>query len=204
MPKLYLFVVCLLMATGLLTGCRRKEAEASLPRVEGKTVVMIIAARNFRDEELQKPKEILENQGAKVTLASSTLDVATGMLGAKVTPHILVKDIKVEDYDAIVFVGGIGAAEYWEDPVAHRIAKEAAEKGKLICAICIAPVTLANAGVLSGRRATVFPSEAAKLKAKGANYTGARVEQDGNIITASGPEAAREFGEAIVRTLAKR
>lgn len=165
---------------------------------------MIVAARNFRDEEFQRPKEILESQGAKVTIASSTLDLATGMLGARVKPDVLVKDIKVEDYDAIVFVGGVGAAEYWEDPVAHRIAREAVEKGKILCAICIAPVTLANAGVLSGKKVTVFGAEAEKLKAKGAKYTGAKVEQDGNIITASGPEAAKEFGEAIVRALAKR
>jgi protease I len=65
-------------------------------------------------------------------------------------------------------------------------------------------VTLANAGVLSGRRATVFSSEAGKLKAKGAEYTGAKVERDGKIITGSGPEAAEEFGRAIVKALAER
>ncbi|MEM3433363.1 MAG: DJ-1/PfpI family protein [Candidatus Hadarchaeum sp.] len=205
MNKLFFSIIfCFLTIAGLLTGCRKREAEAVLPRVDGKKVVMIVAARNFRDEEFQRPKEILESQGAKVTIASSTLDLATGMLGARVKPDVLVKDIKVEDYDAIVFVGGVGAAEYWEDPVAHRIAREAVEKGKILCAICIAPVTLANAGVLSGKKATVFGAEAEKLKAKGAKYTGAKVEQDGNIITASGPEAAKEFGEAIVRALAKR
>lgn len=202
MIRLYLVALCLILV-GLLASCQKKEAEMALPRVDGKRVIMIIATRDFRDEELQRPKEILESQGAKVTIASSSTALATGMFGAKAKPDILVKDIRVEDYDAIVFVGGSGASQYWEDPIAHEIAREAVEKGKLLCAICIAPVTLANAGVLSGKRATVFGSEAGRLKAKGANYTGARVEQDGRIITASGPEAAKEFGEAIVRALAK-
>lgn len=59
---------------------------------------MIVAARNFRDEEFQRPKEIWESQGAKVTIASSTLDLATGMLGARVKPDVLVKDIKANGY----------------------------------------------------------------------------------------------------------
>jgi len=199
---------------GSLTGCQKREGREvevtkseseseGLPEVKGKKVVMIIAARNFRDEELRLPREILEGQGAEVTLASTTLDEAVGMFGAKAKPDILLRDVKVEDYDAIIFVGGSGASRYWNDPTAHEIAREAVEQGKVLGAICIAPVTLANAGVLSGKRATIFGSEAGKLKAKGAEYTGAKVERDGKIITGSGPEAAEEFGRAIVKALAE-
>lgn len=68
-------------------------------------------------------------------------------------------------------------------------------------AICIAPVTLANAGILEGKRTTAFPSVESDLKARGANYTGNPVERDGKIITGSGPEAATEFGKTIVAAL---
>jgi len=70
-----------------------------------------------------------------------------------------------------------------------------------VAAICISPVTLARAGILKNRRATVFPTEAEELKKEGAIYTGAPVEEDGRIITASGPEAAGEFGERIASVL---
>lgn len=164
-------------------------------------VVMIIASQRFRDEELLKPKRVLEEQGIKVTIASSSLETAVGMLGAKVKPDILLKDARVEDYDAIIFVGGIGAQEYWNDVLAHSIARKAVESKKLLGAICIAPVTLANAGLLAGRKATVFSSEVSKIKAKGANYTGAGVEIDGRIITADGPSSAEKFGAAIANAL---
>jgi protease I len=95
----------------------------------------------------------------------------------------------------------MGATEYWNDSQAIAIAKSAAGKGKLLGAICIAPVTLANAGLLEGKKATVWESEVDKLKAKGAKYTGAAVEVDGNVITANGPEAAAGFGSAIVVAL---
>ncbi len=172
-----------------------------MTKLTEKKAVMIIAERNFRDEELLKPKEILEKRGVKVTVASTSLNVAKGMLGARVKPDILVKEIKVDDYDAIIFVGGSGASQYWNDPLAHNITKEAVKKNKILCAICIAPVTLANAGVLSGKKATVWPSEKGKLEAKGASYTGNPVQVEGKIITAEGPQAAEEFGRSIVEAL---
>ncbi|MBI5253377.1 MAG: DJ-1/PfpI family protein [Euryarchaeota archaeon] len=164
-------------------------------------VVMIIASQRFRDEELLKPKRVLEEQGVKVTIASSSLETAVGVLGAKVKPDILLRDVKVEDYDAVIFVGGTGAQEYWNDSLAHSIARKAGESKKLLGAICIAPVTLANAGLLAGRKATVFSSEVSKIKAKGANYTGTGVEIDGRIITADGPGSAEKFGAAIANAL---
>ncbi len=166
-----------------------------------KKVLMIIAERNFRDEELLKPRTILEDRGVEVRIASTTLQNVTGMLGATVKPDILLSDVKVQDYDAITFVGGSGASQYWNDPLAHSIAQASVERGKILCAICIAPVTLANAGVLSGKRATVFSSEKNKLEAKGVIYTGKPVQVEGKIITGEGPQAAEQFGEAIIRAL---
>jgi len=173
-----------------------------MEELTGKKVVMIIAEKNFRDEELLEPKKILEEEGASVTVASTTLRTATGMFGAKAKPDILVSELKVDEYDAIIFVGGAGASQYWNDSTAHSITREAVQKNKILCAICIAPVTLANAGVLSGKKATVWESEKGKLEAKGASYTGKPVEIAGKIITANGPQAAEEFGTTIARALA--
>jgi protease I len=169
--------------------------------VNMKKVVMIIAQNGFRDEELILPKEILEKAGIEVKIASKTLMQAEGMLGAKVKPDIMTSDIHASNFDAIIFVGGVGASEYWNDVASHTLIKQALGLNRIVAAICIAPVTLANAGVLKGRRATVWESEAGQLKAKGVNYTGKPVEKDGNIITASGPLAASEFGEEILKAL---
>jgi protease I len=169
-----------------------------------KKAVMVIAHDGFRDEELFTPKEILEKNSIEVKVASTDLSPAKGMLGAKVNPDMLVSDINVMDFDAIVFIGGIGANQYWDDPTAQQLAEDFFSTGRVVAAICIAPVTLANAGILKGKRATVWSSEAGQLTAAQANYTGRPVEKDGNIITASGPQAAREFGEDLLRALSKR
>jgi protease I len=167
----------------------------------GKKVVLVIAHENFRDEELAEPMDVLESAGVEVTIASSSLETAKGKLGAMVVPDMLIEDISMSDFDAVAFIGGAGSSEYFESPVAHSVAREAAHSGKLVAAICIAPSTLANAGLLEGKKATSYSSEEGNLKSKGAAFTGAGVEVDGNIITADGPSSASEFGRAILRAL---
>ncbi|MGQ9631295.1 MAG: DJ-1/PfpI family protein [bacterium] len=194
-PALILSILALLIGQTILVGGQ--------PKLQGKKILMIIARNGFRDEEYQIPREILEGEGASITVASSSLNPAKGMLGSVVKPDIPIDDVDAADYDALIFVGGVGASEYWESERAHSIAKEALDSGKVVCAICIAPVTLAKAGILKGRRATVWWSEGGRLKSLGAIYTGRPVERDGKIITANGPGAAGEFAEAITKALSE-
>src|SRR4030042_1829030 len=113
---------------------------AELPNLEGDRVVMVIAHSDFRDEELLKPKALLERAGARVTVASSSLEPATGTLGAEVTPDLLLKDVDAGEYEAVVFIGGPGAKEYWDNGTAHALARAGVEQGKVVAAICTAPV----------------------------------------------------------------
>lgn len=178
-------------------GVKEKE----VVDLKGKKVLMIIASSNFRDEEYLIPHKILKSYGVDVVTAASSLEISCGMLGVKVKPDILLAKAKVDDYDAVVFVGGNGSSEYWNDKIAHNIAQMAVAQNKVLAAICIAPITLANADVLIGKRATVFFTEAKRLKEKVANYTGVDVEIDGNIITADGPQSAEKFAQAIIKLL---
>lgn len=187
-----LFIVMVLMLGISLTFAQEPMA---------KKAVFIIAQENFQDDEFGQPLAIFKGQGIDVTVASTTLNEVTGMNGAKTTPQMLLKDVKVDDYDAVVFIGGSGAAQYIDDPLAHKIAQEAIAKNKILGGICLAPRILASAGVLKDKNATVYPTEGDKLKEYGVNYTAKPVEKDGNIITADGPGSASEFGTVLVQTL---
>ena len=76
---------------------------------------MVIAEQQFRDEEYQVPKDILTAAGIEVVTASTTTEEAVGKLGLKVRPDLLVSDIKPDDYGVLVFVGGGGSAQYFDD-----------------------------------------------------------------------------------------
>jgi len=180
-----------------------QDQQKNTGKLTGKKIVMIIAARMFESSEFKEPKDIFEREGAKIIVASSTLADANsgGFPDLIVKPDILINDVQVKDYDAVVFIGGWGCNEYVDNPIIHKIAKQAVEQGKILAAIELAPNILANAGVLKGKKATA--SRSYILKEKGAIYTGNPVERDGNIITGSGPNAATEFGQAIASALSE-
>jgi len=191
-----------------LGGCVQQIQDLNIEKsniMDGKKVLMIVAPENFRDEEYMEPRNIFENDGLEVIVASKEVQEAKGMFGTTIKIDLDIEDVNVEDYDTVVFVGGSGSSVYYNDSIVLNIAREAYNKGKIIGAICIAPGILAKAGILEGKKATIWDSgnrEFIKiLEESGAIYTGADVEQDGNIITANGPHAAQEFGEKIVQSL---
>lgn len=199
-----LYIICVGYPAGQAVpegGEEEKEARKT-ERPKAKRAVLITARENFRDEELFETKRVLDAAGVETVIASSRIGAIRGMLGNIAEAVILVNQVRVDDYDAIIFIGGSGAAEYFDSPVALGIAREAAHKRKVLAAICIAPTVLANAGVLNGVRVTSFLSERDKLVQAGALYTGVPVERDRFIITGSGPMAAVPFGQAIADALA--
>ena len=164
-------------------------------------VVMVIAPEIFRDEEYAEPKNVLESRGAHVVTASLTPGECIGKLGMRAVAELSVAQAARAEWDAVVFVGGAGAAVFFDDENAHDLARAALRGGHVLSAICIAPSTLAHAGLLEGVSATAFPSQEQDLRSHGARWTGDAVACDGSIVTANGPEAATEFGETIAEML---
>jgi len=167
----------------------------------GRKILLIVASQGFRDEEYSQPKEIFETAGFEVQTASSKVGEIIGKLNGRAEAEMQLKDVDPSQFEAIVFVGGPGAVEYFHSPTALGLAKTAFEQNKVVAAICIAPSILANAQILKGKQATAFPTEAENLRQAGALYLKQPVVVDGRIVTASGPEAASEFAQKIVQLL---
>ena len=115
------------------------------------------------------------------------------------------KLVLIINYDAIVIIGGPGAPGLGNLPEFNNLLKTAYDDEKIIAAICCAPMLLAKAGILTGKKATVFPdSEAVKaFKDFKVHYLHQDVVVDRNIITGNGQSAAKKFGEMIVELLVK-
>ncbi|HED24551.1 MAG TPA: DJ-1/PfpI family protein [Firmicutes bacterium] len=187
----------------LSTGCGSEDndREEVTDLLTGKKILMVIAPGKFRDEELLIPREIFEWQGAEVTLTATAGGEFKGMFGALAEVELPLSEIKPADYDAVIFVGGSGAQQYWDDPAVHTVAREFQKESKIIGAICIAPVILERAGLLEGRKVAVFHSAAPEIKT--GRVTTERIEVDGNIVTGNGPDSAEDFAGAVVNLLKK-
>ena len=164
-------------------------------------IVMVVAQREFRDEELIDPSRALEAAGHTVVVASQVAGLCTGVHGSTVLATLGLEEIRPGRFDGVVFVGGPGARSLFDDPAAHRLAVEAVQGNKLLGAICLAPVILARAGVLTERRATVFSSEVEELVRHQAKPQRQGVVVDGKLVTAAGPSYAKEFGASLVEVL---
>ncbi|MFA6410435.1 MAG: DJ-1/PfpI family protein [Candidatus Buchananbacteria bacterium] len=166
-----------------------------------KKAVFIIAQKDFRDEEILQPQNILIARGIETKVAAKTKNKAVGKLGTEIQPDLALAEVNEKDFDAIIFVGGPGATEYVDDETAWLLINNFKLGGKIIGAICLAPLILANAGVLISKTVTGTPSIEADLRNKGSEYTGMQVEVDGKIVTAKDPTAAKEFGEKLAYLL---
>jgi len=167
---------------------------------------MIIAPKDFRDEEYQEPRAVLERKDVEVVIASTVAETARGMFGLQVTPDTTIDEVNPAEFDAVVVVGGSGSQTYlWNNLKVHQIVQTLHQKGGLVAAICISPVVLAKAGLLKGKKATVYRTATTidELKKGGAVISHDPVVVDGKIITGRGPEAAGEFGEKIAESLAR-
>jgi len=169
-----------------------------------KRVLMIIAHSNFRDEELFVTKGVLESCGALVDVVSNEAGVAKGMLGRTYRVERTYDEVNWDRYAAVVLVGGSGATVFWNDSRLQELIRWAYNRGKIVAAICLSPITLARAGVLKGKKATCWMSVGSMLSRYGAIYTGDDVVVSGRVVTAAGPFAADRFGRAICRLLGYR
>jgi protease I len=151
-----------------------------MKNLENKKIAMIIAFKDFRDD--------------------------VGSFGATANVDILIKNLDVKNFEIVLFIGGEGMVKHIDDANFHRVVRDIARARKILGAICVAPCVLAKAGVLANKRATVWHSEINKttikiLQDNGAIFIDEPVVVDGNIITANGPEAAKEFAERLTEML---
>ena len=166
-------------------------------------ILLLISQRNFNDTEFSVTKKTLEQQGVQVTVSSITTDDATGMEGMKVSPEKALREANPNEYDGMVIIGGSGSPKLLDYPEVFEKIRRFDEQGKVIAAICLAPMILAKAGILKGVMSTVFPVDFAigALKREGATYSQEHVVEDDNIITADGPDSAKEFASKILKKI---
>ncbi len=161
-------------------------------------VLLIIAQKGYQDVELDGTRQGLLDAGFEVTLASIKAGSCEGKFGGEEEASLGLTDVDVGEFDRIAFIGGPGANNLWQNKDAQRIAIETVAAGKPLGAICIAPKILVVAGVLDGKKATVWNEDgdqAGFLALHNVEYTGEDITVDGLIVTANGPKAAVAFGK---------
>lgn len=160
--------------------------------------VVVVVAPGFEEVELVAPVDVLRRLGIKVTLAGVEGLLVEGAHGMTVQADMLLVDVEAEQFRGVILPGGKASWTLRETPAVLALARDMHKAGKLVAAICAAPIALEAAGVITGRHITCYPApDVRKDVASAKEVTEDQVVVDGNVVTGRGPGAALDFGYAL-------
>ncbi|MEW6678418.1 MAG: DJ-1 family glyoxalase III [Pseudomonadota bacterium] len=167
--------------------------------------VLIPLAPGFEDLEATTLVDLLRRADIEVITAGLHPGLVQGARGMRVQPDAHLDEVLARDFDMIALPGGMpGAENLKNDARIQALLKRLAAAGKYTTAICAAPIALAQAGLLDGRRITSYPGFIDKAPPPGATYLADAVVVDGRVVTSRGPGTAMDFALTLVELLAGR
>ena len=171
--------------------------------------VAILAADGVERVELERPRQALEDAGARadvVSIKSGEILARNQDLEDAGTFGVdrLVGAASVDDYDALLLPGGtVNPDKLRMEPTAVAFVRDFVRSGKPVASICHGPWNFVEADVARGRRLTSFPSIRTDLRNAGAEVVDEQVVTDGNITTSRSPDDLPAFCERIVQEFAR-
>jgi protease I len=175
--------------------------------LKGKKVAFL-AADMFEQVELTEPWKALENAGAELELVSLKDGRVQGFnhydKADKFKVDRTVEEANASDYDALVLPGGVGNPDTLrQDENAVQFVRDFFEQGKPVGAICHAPWTLVEAGVVRGRTLTSFPSLQTDIRNAGGNWVDKEVVVDSGLVTSRRPGDLPGFNRKLIEEFAE-
>jgi protease I len=172
-----------------------------MPAIE-ESRILIVATDGFEQSVLFDPRQALIDAGAEVVLAAPETQPIQGMnhdeKGDTITPEITLDAVKIAEYDGLILPGGVANPDTLRtNAKAVEIVRAFVESGKPVAAICHGPWLLVEAGVVSGRTVTSWPSVRTDLSNAGATVIDQAVVVDGNLITSRNPDDIPAFVDAF-------
>jgi protease I len=173
--------------------------------------ILMLAGDAAESLEVMYPYQRLLEEGYDVDIAAPSkkklqfvvhdfvdgYDTYTEKPGYTWQADVAFSDVKPENYIALVIPGGRAPEYIRNDPDVQRIVKHFFGDQKPVAQLCHAPLVLAAAGVLSGRRTAAYPALAPDVRAAGAQFIDSEAVVDGNMVSARAwpdhPAWMREF-----------
>ncbi|GHS86730.1 4-methyl-5(B-hydroxyethyl)-thiazole monophosphate biosynthesis protein [Campylobacterota bacterium] len=157
--------------------------------------VLMPIANGFEEIEAVTIIDILRRAGLQVEIAGCGRYEVLGAHGIAIGAEMTIEDVNADEYDALVLAGGHeNAIALSSDQAVQSVIVGLKQRGKLLAAICAAPIALAQAGAIEGSF-TCYSGYEGGIEG---DYKNERVVESGNLITSQGPGTAAEFAFAIV------
>ncbi|MCW3023718.1 MAG: type 1 glutamine amidotransferase [Conexibacter sp.] len=177
-------------------------------KLDGKKVAILVANEGIEQVELTEPRKALQEAGATVELLAPDTGQAQAFnhLDKADTFPVdrAVGDASADDYDALMLPGGVANPDNLRmhaDAVAF--ARAFFDAGKPVAAICHAPWTLVEAGVVKGRTLTSWPSLQTDIRNAGGTWVDEEVHVDQGLVTSRKPDDIPAFNAKMIEEFAE-
>ena len=165
--------------------------------------VALFIENGSEELELIAPLDVMRRANLEVdVISANNEDFITSAHNVKIMADKKIEEINnILDYDAIVIPGGMpGSTLLRDNKKIIEFYQTMYNSGKLVAAICAAPIVLSAAGITDDKEVTSYPGFDKEINYKNYNSDKA-VVVDKNVITAQGPAVAILFGYEIVNYL---
>ncbi len=164
--------------------------------------ILIILTDGVEETEFIAVGDVLRRMEFDVTVAGlNHLEVESSHSFLLKAECLFAECFDTAAFDALFLPGGMGSAlAFYNSPEVIAFAQDMAKKGKVVSAICAAPMALAKAGLLEDKRFTMYPGLDQYLP-EHCRPTGNLAERDGNIVTGKGPGAVFAFAAELAAAL---
>ena len=162
------------------------------------SILIFLPKKDFNEEEFTIVRNKLLKAGKQIFITSDDHSVCSGSKGLKIKSDISFYNVNVNNFSALVLIGGAGSRSYWKNGSLHTIIKKFIDTKKVIAAICSSPIILAKAGIIQNKKATCFAEDKMELINIGIDYQDRNIVVDGNIVTANDARSALQFAEAVL------
>ncbi len=165
--------------------------------------ILLVLADGFEEIEALGTADVLRRCGLEVVLAGLNQVEVTGAHGIKVLSDARLDDVAPATFDAVTLPGGMpGATHLYADERVGNLIRDFYAVGKIVSAICAAPIVLDKAGVLNHRRFTMYPAAGLfDYLTDGRRPQPDLTVTDGNVVTGKGPGATPFFAAAVAAAL---
>ena len=166
--------------------------------------IALLATDGFEDSELTQPLEAIQNAGADVIVISDKTGEITGKNDTVIPVDKFIDEVNAEDFDGLLLPGGVANPDKMRmNQTAVQFVRSFFEQHKPVAAICHAPWLLIEAGVVSDRRVTSWPSLKTDLINAGANWLDEEVVVDQGLVTSRKPDDLDAFCAKAVEEFAE-
>jgi 4-methyl-5(b-hydroxyethyl)-thiazole monophosphate biosynthesis len=164
----------------------------------------IFLAPGFEEVEAAAPADMLRRAGIEVTMVAVNKEpLVAGSHGIVFQTDKTIEGINIDNVDAVLLPGGLpGATNLAASPEVDAALHSAAQKGKIVAAICASPaVVLRPKGLLRGRRWTCYPGMQEDGSEDQKHWKDEKTVRDGSLVTSQGVGTALLFGLAVIEAL---